>query len=546
MRPHIIIFGLFLLLAAAQMSSAQAAECDEIWVSADDVSIERNETDYFYFEVINDSEQDFTVYEAEAWKRTGDYEIRLVDWPNEVREDDDGELTIRIETGSLDEGSTGEAYIKIRGEFEDGTYCRATQIDTAYFDVTVEEGDADPECREIDLKVSNVYIDENSRKTVSFTIENDSDEDFDVYDIEVEENSRYFEAEVYSKPDTVDALDEESFRVRIEADDVSRDREGDVTIKVKGRFESGEYCPYSKTDEEEFTVYIDNESGSSDSHNYYDCDDISINTSTVRVKQGTTEHKTFFLENDSSENFLVDYVSIYDSSANIKTEENGYAKTTPEFGSSYVNVKVKAYDHADTGNEKAYVEIRGHFQNGNTCHVSTKQFPVIIEEKDPETPTDDPDFTGSCKYFSLLVPENKIIANAGTIPITINNKSMYRATVRLSGPGLTVQPTLISVPKNTMVSENISVSSVLRETTLNYTIEALGCNTTKTTKITATAIEKKQEEPQETGTEEDSIDDVADNVIDNMSTGFYAIGQGSVILGLLVLIGAVIYFILKP
>ena len=175
MRPHIIIFGLVLLLLATQVGNAHAAECDEIWVDADDVSIERNETDYFYFQIVNDSEQDFTVYEAEVWKRTGDYEIRLVDWPNEVRENDEGELTIRIETGPLDSRSVGEAYIKIRGEFEDDTYCGFTHIGTTYFDVTVEEGDTDPECRELDLRVSNVYIDEDSRKTVSFTIENDSD-----------------------------------------------------------------------------------------------------------------------------------------------------------------------------------------------------------------------------------------------------------------------------------------------------------------------------------------------------------------------------------
>ena len=538
MRPHKIILGLFLLALASQLGSAQAADCDEIWVDADDISIERNETDYFYFQIVNNSEQDFQVYEAQVWKRTGDYDIRLVDWPNEVRENDEGELTVRVETGPLDERSVGESYVKVRGEFEDGTYCGFTHIGNTYFDVTVEEGDTSPECREVTLEVSDVYMDEDSRKTVSFTIENDSDEDFDVYDIEVEEDSPYLEAELYSKPSEVGAFDEETFRIRIESDTVSRDRQGDITVKVRGRFESGEYCPYSDTEEEEFTVHIDNTSGST---HYYECSDITLNTNTVRLEQGETEYATFFLENDASENFLIDYARVFDSSSNIRAEENGYAKLTPDFGNSYLNVRVKAYEHAETGTDEAFVEVKGHFQNGNTCYIQSKRFPVIIEEKEEETTEE---YTESCSYFSLIVPSSKTMQEEGTVPITIDNRSMYRATIRLSGPGLTVQPTLISVPKNTQVSENISVSSVLSETSLIYTIEALGCNKTEVTSITATGIEEQEET--EGGTEQENIEDVADDVIAGIPAGFYAIGQASVILGLLVLIGTAIYFTLKP
>lgn len=541
MRPHIIILGLFLLALAAQLGSAQAAECDEIWIDTDDISIERNETDYFYFQIVNDSEQDFQVYEAQVWKRTGDYDIRLVDWPNEVRENDEGELTVRVETGPLDDRSVGESYVKVRGEFEDGTYCGFTHIGNTYFDVTVEEGDTSPECREINLKVSNVHMDEDSRKTVSFTIENDSDEDFDVYDIEVEEDSPYLEAELYSKPSEVGAFDEETFRIRIESDSVSRDRQGHITVKVRGRFESGEYCPYSDTQEEEFTVYINNSSGSTD---YYECSDITLNTSTVRLEQGETAYATFFLENDASENFLVDYIRIFDSSSNIRAEENGYAKLTPDFGKSYVNVMVKAYEHSETGTDEAFAEVRGHFQNGNTCYIQSKKFPVIIEENEEDGAAEEENYTGSCIYFSLTVPSSKTIEKEGTIPITIDNRSMYRATIRLSGPGLTVQPTLISVPKNTQVSENISVSSVLSETSLIYSIESLGCNKTEVTSITATGIEEQEET--EGGAEQETIEDVADDMIAGLPAGFYAIGQASVVLGLLVLIGTAIYFTLKP
>ena len=162
-------------------------------------------------------------------------------------------------------------------------------------------------------------------------------------------------------------------------------------------------------------------------------------------------------------------------------------------------------------------------------------FPVIIEERqadDWEGQTGQAGLGNSCTHFSLIVPEQKEIGNSGTVPITIDNRTMERATVRLSGPGLTVQPKLISIPRNSLVSESISVSSALPETRLLYSIEALGCSATRATEITASAAGAQG---QEAGQNQ------ASEAIQAISTGFLVLGQAGGLLGLLVLAALVIY-----
>lgn len=529
---------LALVLLSTQLVSVQAAYCDDIWVEAEDIFVERNETNYFYFPVHNDEGEDFRVYEVRAWRDEGDFEIDIVDYPTRVEARDEGELTIRVRTESLDYESEGRAYIKVRGMFDEGEYCNFSDIDTAYFDVTVETDRQDHECNEIQIDAQNVYIDEDSTKIVSFSIENDSGRDFELLDIGVEENSSYFDAELYSKPRYIDSYERESFRVRIEADRVSGDRQSSVEIEARGRFDNGEYCSYSNIAEERFTVFVENQPGTSPGSSEW-CNEIYLDAGTSRVEKGRTEYKTIFLENDSPEDFLIDFVSVFDSSSNFKAEENGYAKVVPAFGSSYINVKIRAYDYAETEEAEAFVEVRGHFQNKRSCYLFPSKiasFQVIVEERSPELSSFQTVPEGTCTYFSLIAPALKQIENSGTIPITIDNRTMERATIRLYGPGMIVQPKMISVPRHTLVSESISVSTVLEETNLVYSVEALGCNTTEETAIISTAF-KQEEEPSE--------NEETEEVIESISTGFVVLGQAAAALGLIILAAIVVFYIFK-
>jgi len=539
MRLNILLFGALLILLSTQVVSVQAVSCNEIWIDSEDIEMERNETEYFYFPIHNESWQDFDVSSVEVWRESGDFEIIFVDYPDEIEAEGQGEITVGIRNPHLSRESRGSAYIKVKGRFEHGEYCGFRGIDKEFFEVDVVFDGSETECRDIKINAWNVYIDEDSRRTFSFSIENDSRHDFELYDIKVEEQSSYFDAFVYRKPGEIESWDNETFKIRVESNRVSSDKSGTVTVEAKGRFDNGDYCSYSNVREETFRVFV--EDGYSGSGSWQrDCDEISLSRSTVRVEKGKTSYATFFFENYSSQDFLIDWVSIFDSDPNFKAEENGYAKVVPAFGSSYVNVKVRAYDYAETGEFEAFVEAVGRFQDNESCRLfdgGIATIPVKVEEA--ELPySNSIEAAGSCSLFSLIVPEAKAIGNAGTVEISIDNRTMERATIRLSGPGLTVQPVLISVPRYTLVSEMVSVSSVLPETSLVYSIEAIGCNQTKATKIIA-AVEG-QEEGIESAEQEEM-----NEATQAISTGFLLLGQAAAGLGLLVIIVLAIYLVIK-
>ncbi len=547
MRQNILLLGIVLIMLSGFVASVQAANCDDIWIDAEDISIDRDDTDYFYFPIHNEAEEMFTIYDIEIYREDGDFEIWLPDYTNPLDGEDEGELTIKARTGHLDNESLGEAYIKIRGQFEEDEYCGFSDIPKTYFDVDVEfDEEEEPSCEDIEINASNVYLDEDSIKTVSFSIDNESNEDFELYDIEIEENSSYFDIDVYDIPSEIDADDRESFRIRIEADNVDSDKEGDVTIKVKGRFDNGDYCSYNNIDEEIFTVFVDSDRPTSGgSNNTGTCSDIYLNAGTVNVEQGNTTYATIFLENDSDEDFLIDYISVFDSSSEFQAEENGYEKRIDAFDSSYINVKVRAYDYANTGDYEAFVDVKGHFQNGDDCHLSSgvSAFHVEIEEDYSEPVSGSNNFE-NCKYFSLIVPDSQVIGNSGFVEVVIDNRSMERATVKFDGPGLTVEPQLISIPRNTLISRNVNVSSVLAETNLVYIIEALGCNRTEITKIVSTAVEQEPE-PQEPAENNEGNEEL-NETLQGFSTGFVVLGQAGAALGLIALVGIALYLIFRP
>ncbi len=551
MRLNIALLGLALILLSTQLVSAQAAACDNIWIDAENIVMERADTEYFYLPIYNDYDEDFDIYAIEVWRDYGEFDITLIDYTEVIDSDNEGEITIKIETENLDDESFGQAYIKVRGEFDDETYCGFTHIDETYFDVDVEMNAEEPGCNDIKIDAFNVYINENSTKTISFEIENRSDDDFDLYDIDIEENSSYFDAEIYSKPSVIRDRDSEDFRVRIESNSVSRDRQETVRLEAKGRFDNGDYCSFSSIDEEEFTVYVDNGSGSGSTPSPSYSDEIELITSTVEVEKGKTGYATLFLENNTEENFLIDYVSVFDSSSNFEADESGYEKTVPAFGSSYINVKVRAYDYASLGDYEAFLEIAGHFQNGEQVHIfgdSLGVFPVEIVEKRVVVYTNpEPVQQETCSYFSLIVPNETDIDGSGTVPITIDNRSYGRATIRLYGAGLEVQPKLISVPKKTLITENVSVSTVLNSTNLVYSIEAPGCNMEKRTVISSTIAgqDSGEEDNEETGEDGEKTGE-SQSILPLDATGFVALGQAGAVVGILVLAAAVIFLILGP
>jgi hypothetical protein len=556
MRPILVIAGIVLILLSLQLGSVQAAHCTDVFVDAQGVELSGNSTEYFYVPIYNDGSELFVPREVRVYREDADspFTLTVSDYSDEIEADGKGEIELRVVASGVDDDETGTAYIKIRGYLGD-EYCSFGEIEDAYFDVTVStESTGTPSCGNIHMYASDVFIDENSAKTVSFTIENTSNKSFNLDGIEVSENSTYFDASIYSKPASIGSNRSETSRVRIEANQVSADRQGSVALRAKGSFSNGTYCHYDDSEEESFTVNVENigTQPSPQPQLGNECQDIALDKHIVRAAQGETVYTTFQLRNFVRENFLVDYISIFDGSNNFKAEQNGYAKIVPASGSAFVNAKVQAYDFAVPGSrENAFVEVKGHFQNQESCSLSgngLNTFEVIIEEKEAASFSEPAEFAQEeCSLFSLIAPVSMKIDGNGSVPIVIVNKAYSRATILLYGPGLSITPSFISVAENSTISEDILVESKLPQSTLVFTVDTPLCKTEKRTVIinSKAAASATPAAPAAQPVPINPVDGAIKGVQGAMAAGFAVLNQNLALVGLVILVAIILFFILK-
>ena len=536
MKAHIII-GFLLVMA----SLGYAASCNDIDVVLRDVSIAENSTEYFIFDLENDSDEEFDVFELVAGDSSSRFNVSVSDYDDPIEEYDEGTLEIKIRSFAVSNDYEDEAFVKLRGEFDGGRYCSFGAIGTEYFDVTVEDGSGSESCSDIEVVASNVTMDESDIVIETVRVENNAEERFYVDDVELSESSSYISVDVDDYDDYINDGDNGEIDIEIESMSVGSDKTASVKVEVRGHFSNGRTCSFSQTEDDTFTVRIENE-GSGNFVGGTKCDDLRLDVSNLSVEKGETVEEEFVLENRANERFYVDFVDVYDRSGDIKTESNGYDKRIYADGIGLVGVKVRAYNDAEIGEETAYIAVRGHFQGGSTCRLQDNEesFDVDIVEnvEVPYVPPQLPVYSNYCDGFVLSAPSTKTLNQAGTIALIIENNTPHRATVRFYGNGLDVEPSLLSVPAGFKSSGYvISVFATKASSMLNYDVETFNCLMSKQTKVLSTAAEPEDAEEEEEQVAATDLSGIA-------GTAFAVLGGEAVTAGVLILVLLVMLYLI--
>ena len=531
MKFHLAI-GFLLLFSML----SYAASCNDIDIRLDDVSIEESTTDYFDFTIENESDEDFDITEIDAGDSSSKFTVTVSDYDNTIRDNDEGDLEIKIRAFSVSSTHGSEGFVKVRGRFDDDKYCSFSAIGTEYFDVTVEN--ESNQCSDIEVVASNVTMDEEDVVFEDIRIENNSNKRFYVDDIGIVESSSLLDVDVDDHDSSIPADDEGELTLRLESEEVSSDRTVSVKVKVKGHFQSGSSCSFSATEEDSFTVRIE-DGTSGEFVGGGECRDLDIGISNLEVERGDTVTKNFVLENNSHERFYVDFVDVYDRSSEIRSESNGYDKKILAKAVGTIGVKVRAYEDAEIDDYKAYIAVRGHFQGGDSCRLSGNEedFKVEVVEEEEETEfvvPALPRYSDYCRGLIFSAPATKTIQQGSTISLNIENNTAYRATIRFKGEGLEVEPSLLSIPAGFKKDNyTISVFANNTPTTLNYEIETYNCMTKKSTRIVSTTVQAPvddEEEEESVEPEEEEQEDVLQAIA---GTAFAVLGANSVNAGLL-------------
>ncbi|MBN1940597.1 MAG: hypothetical protein JW772_00280 [Candidatus Diapherotrites archaeon] len=219
------------------------------------------------------------------------------------------------------------------------------------------------------------------------------------------------------------------------------------------------------------------------------CNEISINTYSVRVTAGNTVNIAFLVTNNSAERFFIDTANAYDNSTSFNVETDGYDREIRAGESGQINVSVKGRSYNEGIEEFGYIEFRGHFLGGNTCTLddtTVQKFRVFVDKQEPivsNPPVFEPN-ANDCRDIDITVPETLNIEGNGNFDVTIDNRTDFRVNVRIFAENVNVNPTLISIPKNTKITENIAVTAS-ENGKIRYFVESPFCSFEKETVVNA-------------------------------------------------------------
>jgi len=239
------------------------SSCNDVKVVRETLEIDESDTDTLYFTIENDGESDFEMEDLQI-SETSDY-LRVLDFDEEgeIRENNEKRFAVKLRSTSVSSDKTVKLEVDFKGRFDDGEYCSFSEIDYEYFKVKIDNGgyssSSDSRCEDIELSVSDTTVPENSSKTKVVTIRNTGERNFTVYSVKEKETNPYFDVSIRSKPTMVYSGNSKEISLKIETENVSSTKTGEVELSVSGRFSDGYYCSTSSI-KKDFDVKVTNSS----------------------------------------------------------------------------------------------------------------------------------------------------------------------------------------------------------------------------------------------------------------------------------------------
>ncbi len=279
--------------------------------------------------------------------------------------------------------STGESTITIEVENT------RNRVDSDTFTVNVG-GQGNGTCSDISVSTSTVFMDEDETKNVSFSVRNDSDQDFEVTDAGISDNSSYLKAENFDAPASISANDSSDLSMDLVSTNTVQDREATVTLKLKGEFSDGRKCSLGSVTKS-FRVEINN-NGSSSGSGSAACNDITLSAPDVSVNEDSKTTKNVRIENSSNRTFSIDSVKVEDASpkfsARVKSKPSSVGRNSGET----IGVEISAGSVSSGTRGSVDVSVAGRFSDGRYCSASaiSDNFYVTVEDSSRQPPSPQP------------------------------------------------------------------------------------------------------------------------------------------------------------
>lgn len=376
-------------------------------------------------------------------------------------------------------------------DFTVDDYYDRYRVDTNIFDSNNEQLDElqayidmiDNSCSGIKLTVSDMTIDEGNSATRAFRVENNTNKEFRINNVSVLSTNALIRSGSVDYDSTVSRYSQEIVDVTINAGYVSSDSTTTATFAVSGYLD-GTFCSETAIGRKSFSVKVLDTGSSGSSDNYTstpDCEDIRLITKNFEMSENSESTQIFYLENNSTKRFELLDVQVTSNGLDLRT----YYNEQYAFPGEIADIIIKASAPNVFSNQlyENTIKARGQFSDGRSC-----SFDNIVKKTFTITAIDSQKASFlSCNNFSISAPESVSFENFGKIAVTIVNGTNQRADVYIEGD-VEANPTQISLPANSSISREISVSLRGTNGTLSLRPSVEGCYyATKKINITNTA-----------------------------------------------------------
>ena len=351
-------------------------------------------------------------------------------------------------------------------------------------------------CSQLSVSANNVTMNAGDSRDVEVRISNNSSKNFKINSVDAYVDSFDVRNSNVGFDSTVVSGLSGKARITLDADSDAKTDSFDVDVRINGQFTDGTRCSGS-TASNSFNVLVRgaNVPSTATSTNFISVSAPSGSTSTIvprgfvevaptptmassatattspataptfiegncsgidvvekdfSLNSGSTVDKDVYIKNFSSENFIVDYVTVQESEdffAATANKETGKI-FSGDYGKVRLSVAADGISKEDTGT--VTLSVRGHLENSGKVCTAAAQMLVNVRG---ETAV----FSGG---FNLEVPETiELNGTSGTFRILAVNTTNENAKVWFETEQGVVSPSFIVVPANSTIEKIISINA---------------------------------------------------------------------------------------
>jgi hypothetical protein len=358
-------------------------QCQDIKINAQDISLNKNSSDFFSLEIRNDTDEDFTVDSVTLDESSSFFSIDRQDFDRQIAAGDIGFVDFRVNSFSVSSNQSASVTVRVTGHFDNQT-CSSGMIPVQTFLVTVrnEGSGSSAFCSNVSMTTFPVFVPENSSTVKTVVVNNNSSDRFLLSQPQLEENSTAFSATIDSFDSSIAPFSQGSIRIRIASGNVSGSQTDSLIVKVNGSFEDGGSCSSSDIRSAVMTITVQ-EQASTPSCGL-------LNGAVSETRMGSDEEKEviFRLQNNSGTRFDLSELALNPDIANFSLQR---ITSVPLSVSPYQEAEIRL--RARTSNfdrEQRFsvpLQVRGSFADGTSCGLSETFFfiPFFVSPENEET-----------------------------------------------------------------------------------------------------------------------------------------------------------------